>query len=116
MERTRRIFSGTLAELFGAEALPIDKFSRSIGYKRLAEESLTVMDKDDIRLLESYSAGINDFVDNIRLASDGSAKLFPPEFYAFGLSDNWSPWTAADCVANIKLIGFSLTWDWAQDF
>jgi penicillin G amidase len=113
MERTRRIFSGTLAELFGKEAVPLDKFSRSIGYVRLAEESLAIMEQDDVRLLESYSAGINDFVENIGLSSDGSAKLFPPEFYVFGISDNWKPWTAIDCVANIKLIGFSITWDWA---
>lgn len=26
------------------------------------------------------------------------------------------PWTPIDSLANIALINFSLTWDWAQDF
>jgi hypothetical protein len=29
-------FSGTASEIFGKDALPIDKFTRSVGYKRLS--------------------------------------------------------------------------------
>jgi len=45
---------------------------------------------------------------------DASAKLFPPEFYLLGLK--YEKWTPIDSLANIVLINFSLTWDWAQDF
>jgi len=36
MFKTRAIFSGELSEVFGADALPIDKFSRTLGYRRIA--------------------------------------------------------------------------------
>jgi penicillin amidase len=36
LEATRRVFSGTASEIFGKDALPIDKFTRSVGYKRLS--------------------------------------------------------------------------------
>jgi acyl-homoserine lactone acylase PvdQ len=39
MERTRRVFSGTAAEIFGEKALIVDKLARSIGYTRLADSS-----------------------------------------------------------------------------
>jgi penicillin amidase len=39
MERTRRIFNGRLSEIFGEDALAIDKFSRTLGYRRIAEET-----------------------------------------------------------------------------
>ncbi len=45
---------------------------------------------------------------------EASAKLFPPEFYLLGLK--YEKWTPIDSLANIVLINFSLTWDWAQDF
>ena len=36
LEATRRVFSGSASEIFGKEALPVDKFTRSLGYKRLS--------------------------------------------------------------------------------
>lgn len=40
MERSRRVVSGTLSELFGKDTLNVDKFARTIGYKRLGAEML----------------------------------------------------------------------------
>jgi acyl-homoserine lactone acylase PvdQ len=37
MEKTRRVFTGTLSEIFGEKVLFVDKVSRTIGYKRIAE-------------------------------------------------------------------------------
>ena len=36
MFKNRAIFSGELSLVFGADALPIDKFSRTLGYRRIA--------------------------------------------------------------------------------
>jgi acyl-homoserine lactone acylase PvdQ len=36
MVKTRAIFSGRLAELFGPDAVPLDEFARTIGYRRVA--------------------------------------------------------------------------------
>jgi len=59
---------------------------------------------------------VNDFINNVRLNGEGSANLLPPEFYVFGLADKIEPWTPEDCLSNMALVSFSLTWDWAQDF
>jgi acyl-homoserine lactone acylase PvdQ len=67
------------------------------------------------KIFEAYSDGVNDFITSVSL-SEGSAKLFPPEFYIFGLYNKIRPWHPIDSLANILLINFSLTWDWAQDF
>ena len=34
----------------------------------------------------------------------------------FNLADKIEPWTPVDCLANLNLIKFSLTWDWPKDF
>ena len=44
LEATRRVFSGTASEIFGKDALPIDKFTRSVGYKRLSEATYDALD------------------------------------------------------------------------
>jgi len=36
MFKNRAIFNGELSEVFGVDALPIDKFSRTLGYRRIA--------------------------------------------------------------------------------
>jgi acyl-homoserine lactone acylase PvdQ len=43
MFKNRAIFNGELSEVFGADALPIDRFSRTIGYKRIATETWSMM-------------------------------------------------------------------------
>lgn len=66
--------------------------------------------------MQAYADGINDFVANVHLGEGSSASLLPPEFYLLGLVGNIEPWSPIDSLANIALINFSLTWDWAQDF
>jgi hypothetical protein len=42
--------------------------------------------------------------------------LLPPEFYIFGMSgDKLEPFTAADVLAQGRLISFHLSWNWNQD-
>ena len=68
MERTRRIFNGRLSEVFGEDALALDKFARTIGYRRNAEETWKMMDPEEKSYFEAYSNGVNDFVENVRLS------------------------------------------------
>jgi len=46
MERTRRVFNGEAAEVFGDKAIIVDKIARSIGYRRLAEKSFPALSKE----------------------------------------------------------------------
>jgi penicillin G amidase len=50
----------------------------------------------------------------VRIGEGSSANLLPPEFYLLNLEIE--PWSPIDSLANLALINFSLTWDWAQDF
>ena len=43
MERTRRVISGEISELFGEEAFKLDLFMRQMGFKRLAETALETL-------------------------------------------------------------------------
>ena len=92
MERTRRVFSGTAAEIFGEKALIVDKLARSIGYQRLAESSWPALSSEAQELLLSYCEGVNAYIDKISLTgTDSSGKLFPPEMIALGLKE-MAPW------------------------
>ena len=117
MERTRRIASGKLSELFGSSALTIDKFFRSVGIHRDAAKTIKEMDKKELEILQAYADGINDFVQGVEMfGSNPTGRLLPPEFLAFGISkQNFVLWTPKDSVICLKMMGFNLTWNWSND-
>ena len=104
--------------MFGVKGLAIDKYIRTIGFKRLAAQTWSSMrDERQIRIFESYTKGVNDFITSVSLTGDdSSARLLPLEFYIFGLQDKIRPWEPTDVISLINLINLSLTWDWTQDF
>ncbi|MGB7450932.1 MAG: penicillin acylase family protein, partial [Lysobacterales bacterium] len=55
MDLTRRQPSGTLAELFGPSELAGDVQTRTIGLRRAAERSATVLSDETMAALEAYS-------------------------------------------------------------
>ena len=70
LEKIRRVSKGEIAELFGPELLPIDKFMRSIDIKGHAAKEWENMSPENRSLLEAYSDGINDFVAGVSLFGD----------------------------------------------
>lgn len=66
MEMMRRVGSGTLAELLGADVLDIDKFFRTLGIPKHARESneafLKSGDSPWKSAAEAYAAGVNEFI------------------------------------------------------
>lgn len=57
MELQRRAGLGRLAELLGEDALPFDRLSRTVGFARIAAS--VGRPSGALRVIESYSAGIN---------------------------------------------------------
>jgi penicillin amidase len=107
MEKTRRVFSGTLSEIFGEKVLFVDKIARTIGYRRIAEQSYDGLDYEDKQLLHAYADGVNAYINNVKLlGADSSAGMLPPEFIALGITgknlDNWHP---IDTMALARLMG-----------
>jgi len=39
MLKNRALFNGEISEIFGSVTLPLDKFARTVGYKRIAEQT-----------------------------------------------------------------------------
>lgn len=62
MEMDRRISAGRLSEVFGAKALPADKFLRTLGLHRYAEATLPHFDASTRAALDAYTAGVNAYL------------------------------------------------------
>src|SRR5262245_29448196 len=59
LELLLRVVRGTLAELVGSAALPIDRLSRRIGFRRASVQQWQVMEGEVRTSLEAYAAGVN---------------------------------------------------------
>ncbi|SMF98246.1 penicillin acylase family protein [Burkholderia singularis] len=60
MDLLRRIGAGELSELFGPQALGVDREHRSFRLRELAADTLSQLPVDDARLLQRYTQGVND--------------------------------------------------------
>ncbi len=104
MEFWRRIGQGRLAELFGAGALEQDKFIRTIGWHRVAEAEVQMLDPDVLRVLQRYADGVNAYILS-------NADRLGAEFSVLGLiGRRWSPepWTPVNTVTWGKAMSYNL--------
>lgn len=103
MELQRRIAAGRLAELFGPRALDSDRLMRTLGLYRLAEASLDSLTPETRAALDSYSAGVNAFLET-------HPGPLPLEFVM--LRHRPEPWRPADSLVWGKLMGLQLSGGW----
>ncbi|MGQ0545255.1 MAG: penicillin acylase family protein [Betaproteobacteria bacterium] len=106
MEMNRRIGSGRLAEILGPRALEADRFLRTLGVRRAAEANLRRYDKETLRLLEAYAAGVNAFLE--------TRPVLPPEFWLLRAPAP-EPWTPADSVVWTKMMAWDLGGNWRNE-
>ena len=106
MEALLRATRGTLAELVGADALPIDRLSRRIGFHRSAVAQLDSLDKDVADILEAYARGA------YQGATRGGKKL-AHEFAL--LRSEPTPYEPGDVLALMKLMAFILASNWDSE-
>ncbi|MGC2413148.1 MAG: penicillin acylase family protein [Stellaceae bacterium] len=99
MELMRRNGAGRLAEIFGAQAVGIDRLMRTLGIYRLAEAEFASLSEPVRRGLEAYAAGVNAF-----LATRPGA--LPPEFLLLRFAPE--PWRPADGLVWGKLMDLLL--------
>ena len=107
MEFQRRVGAGRLAEVVGADALPADRFMRTLGFYRLAEASLAHLSEETRTWLNAYADGVNAFL------ADRSGPL-PPEFLLFG-HDAIEPWRPADSIVWVKMMALDLSRNWRTE-
>src|SRR6185437_6043569 len=89
-----------LSELFGASALPTDKYMRVLGLGRAAEAQLKALSPQALGELTAYVAGVNAWLTQRSVA-------LPPEYYLIGARPE--PWKATDTLLWGKLMSLQLS-------
>lgn len=99
LEILHRVARGSVAELIGPAAVPVDRLARRIGFYRSAREQLALIDSDLRDNLDAYAAGVN-----------AGRSIVPHEMALVG--GTLAPWDAADCLAIAKVLSFKLAANW----
>jgi len=98
MEFQRRIGSGRLSEVLGRRLVPTDRFLRTVGFRRAAENALRALSAGTRARLDAYAAGINQFL------ATSSAR--PIEFRLLRVGA--APFDAVDCLVWSKMMAWDL--------
>lgn len=104
MEFSRRIGNGTLAEVLGPGVLDNDRFIRTLGWHRTAQQELELLDAGTLEALEAYAQGVNAY-----LASKGGA--YGLEFAILrltGVDLDPEPWTPLNTLTWAKVMAWDL--------
>lgn len=105
MDFRRHVTSGRVAEMFGESQVATDKFLRTLGWHKVAEQEVEALDDTTRGYYEAYAAGVNAY-----LASRSGAEL-SLEYAVLGLQNvdyEPEPWKPADSVAWLKAMAWDL--------
>jgi penicillin amidase len=103
MQWNRRAAMGRVAEIAGPQALPVDRFCRTLGFSRASEAAWEATPTAQQDQLLPYVAGIN-----------AAIARAPRPFEAQVLGDTIGPWRATDSIAWGKLLSCLLSPAWEQ--
>lgn len=104
MEYSRRLASGRLAEIFGRRALPVDRWTRTLTLRRVAEYEASHLEDQNVSMLQAYANGVNAFLARGRR---------PIEFFLLGIRSE--PWEIADTLSWVKMMAWSLSVNWEAE-
>jgi penicillin amidase len=104
MEFQRRLIAGRLAEVLGADVLPIDRWMHILGMRRVAEDEADRLSQDARIEAEAYAAGVNARIGRGALPVEFTLLRFKPE-----------PWTPADSLSWAKMMAWSLSVNWETE-
>lgn len=103
LEFQRRVGAGRLSEVIGETTLSTDRFLRTLGVRRAAEEAWSALQPATQALIESYVAGVN-----ASLANRTGA--LPPEFLLLGFEPE--PFEPVDVLTWAKMMAWDLGDNW----
>lgn len=105
MDFWRHITAGRLSEMFGESQLATDRFLRTLGWARIAEQEYATASPEVKAALEAYAAGVNAYIGS---RSPADLSLEYSILGLNGLSDYQpEPWTPVNSIA----WGKSMAWD-----
>ncbi|MDB5771755.1 MAG: penicillin acylase family protein [Burkholderia sp.] len=107
LDLNRRIPAGRMAEILGPAALDTDRFLRTLGVRRNAEQIVANLSPETRAALESYAKGINAW-----LASRSGP--LPPEFLLAGAPAP-EPWQVVDSIGWQTMMAWDLSANWSHE-
>jgi penicillin G amidase len=106
MDLLRRAARGQLSEILGPRTLKIDESFRTYGFARAAERDTTLLDSESRRVMEAYSRGVNQFIEQHK-------KNLPLEFSLLRYEPR--PWQPSDTLAISAYMYRTLTDTWERE-
>ncbi len=106
MDLFRRVAAGRLSEIFGERTLEVDRFSRVLGFRRDAVQSLGSLSPEERSYLESFVKGINTYIGN----QPGER---PIEFRVLGYAPE--PFTPGDIIALAHFQSYASNHNWKHE-
>nr|WP_306254503.1 penicillin acylase family protein [Ornithinimicrobium cryptoxanthini] len=113
MDLRRHVTSGRLSELVGAPGLDTDKVIRTMGWRRVAEAELPMLDPTTRRYLAAYTAGVNAYLEQNPAPSQVSL-----EYVVLGQSVpdyRIEPWNDLDSLAWLKAMAWDLRGNYTNE-
>jgi penicillin amidase len=106
MDLNRRAATGTLSEIFGSKTLEIDRFVRTIGIPKIANELTQNISAESRAILAAYTGGVNAYLDQNkdRLSNEFLLLQYHPP-----------PWKIEHSLAYQRLMAWSLEMAWRVD-
>jgi penicillin amidase len=106
MDSLRRLAGGNLAEIVGPGALDLDRESRQLRLRRIAEEGYMKLAPEDRAAFAAYTQGVNEFIAT-------HLHNLPVEFTLLGYQPK--PWSVVDCLLVCLNMYRNLTTTWRND-
>ncbi|MFN2320928.1 MAG: penicillin acylase family protein [Dermatophilaceae bacterium] len=106
MDLGRHATAGRLAELVGEAGLESDKVVRTLGWRRVAEQELPLLEPRTRRLLQAYADGVNAYIDRHSSPSAMGLEyvLLGQQFGGYSVEE----WTPVDSLAWLKAMAWDL--------
>ncbi|MGH8824131.1 MAG: penicillin acylase family protein [Jiangellaceae bacterium] len=105
MDFRRHVTAGRLAELFGEDQVETDAFVRTLGWRRVAEQEVPLLNPVTRRYLEAYADGVNAWLEG---RSGGELGLAYTLLGMTGGDTTPEPWGPVDSLAWLKAMAWDL--------
>jgi penicillin amidase len=105
MDFRRHLTGGRLSELFGASEVDTDKYLRTMGWRRVAEQEWSLVAPQTRRYLQDYANGVNAY---LRAHAELTVSL---EYSVLKLQNSGyriAPWDPVDSLAWLKAMAWDL--------
>ncbi|MFP4635537.1 MAG: penicillin acylase family protein, partial [Nitriliruptoraceae bacterium] len=106
MDFRRHVTAGRVAELFGSDQVETDRFVRTLGWRRVAEQELELLEDDTRAMLAAYAEGVNAWM----AGRSGRALSLEHALLPLAGPSGYQPepWDPVDSLAWLKAMAWDL--------